>query len=206
MQPPHTRHNEVHYADDLEMLELVAPADFGTEETDAPADLARPLPGNGDAQRFVSSFARDAAFETGLRAYFAYRDLDAKIAARDTALDTWRRIYAMYKSERRGGEAEKEAQAREQYFRYEEEVQNALAGQPLDGTRTYNGSSGGTFRGIGGVQTCERRLRLLLGLPMADGALLRPVDEPIAARVAFDWQQSVAESLSRRVELQTMRL
>ncbi|HEX6963668.1 MAG TPA: TolC family protein, partial [Lacipirellula sp.] len=57
--------------------------------------------------------------------YFAYRDLDAKIAARDAALDTWRRIHALYQAERRGGEAEKEAQAREQYYRFQEEVENA---------------------------------------------------------------------------------
>lgn len=137
--------------------------------------------------------------------YFAYRDLDAKITARNTALETWRRVRSLFDTGRRGGEAEKEAHAREQYYRFEEEVQNALAGQLLDGTRTYNGSSGGTFRGIGGVQTCERRLRLLMGLPIVDGELLRPCDMPNSARVAFDWQQSVAESLSRRVELRKQR-
>lgn len=137
--------------------------------------------------------------------YFAYRDLDSKITARNTALETWRRIRSLYDTGRRGGEAEKEAHAREQYYRFEEEVQNALAGQLLDGTRTYNGSSGGTFRGIGGVQTCERRLRLLMGLPIVDGELLRPTDEPVSARVVFDWQESVAESLGRRVELRKQR-
>ena len=137
--------------------------------------------------------------------YFAYRDLDAKVAARNAALETWRRVRSLYDTGRRGGEAEKEAHAREQYFRFEEEVQNALAGQLLDGTRTYNGSSGGTFRGIGGVQTCERRLRLLIGLPIVDAELLRPIDEPIAAPVQLDWQQAVAESLSRRTELRKQR-
>ncbi|MCE9605251.1 MAG: TolC family protein [Planctomycetia bacterium] len=137
--------------------------------------------------------------------YFAYRDLHAKMAARDTALETWRKVHSLYITGRRGGEAEKEAQAREQYFRYEEEVQNALAGQPLDGTRTYNGSSGGTFRGNGGVMTADRRLRLLIGLPIVDGELLRPTDEPRPAPVAFDWQPLLAESLSRRVELRRQR-
>ena len=137
--------------------------------------------------------------------YYAYRDLDAKIAARNTALETWRRIHTLYATGRRGGEAEKEAHAREQFFRFEEEVQNALAGQPLDGTRTNNGSSGGTFRGLGGVQVCERRLRLLVGLPLADGELLRPSDEPHPAPLAYDWQPMVAEALARRVELRRQR-
>ena len=35
--------------------------------------------------------------------YYAYRDLDAKVAARDSALDTWRRIHALFKAGRRGG-------------------------------------------------------------------------------------------------------
>jgi len=158
-----------------------------------------------------------AELETGVRTllsdvenaywdlYFAYRDLHAKMAARDTALETWRQVHSLFTSGRRGGEAEKEAQAREQYFRYEEEVQNALAGQPLDGTRTYNGSSGGTFRGNGGVMTADRRLRLLMGIPIVDGELLRPTDEPRPAPVAFDWQPLLAESLSRRVELRRQR-
>lgn len=137
--------------------------------------------------------------------YFAYRDLDAKIAARDSALDTWRRIHALFKAGRRGGEAEKEAQAREQFFRFQEDVQNALAGRPIDGTRTGNGASGGAFRGSGGVHIAERRLRMLIGLPPADGRLIRPGDEPVNAPVHFDWSQVTAEALVRRVELRRSR-
>ena len=137
--------------------------------------------------------------------YFAYRDLDAKIAARDASLETWRRIHALYESGRRGGEAEKEAQAREQFFLFQEEVQNALSGRLIDGTRTGNGSSGGTFRAQGGVHVAERRLRMLLGLPPSDGRLIRPADEPITAPMAFDWSEVTGESLVRRVELRRQR-
>jgi len=158
-----------------------------------------------------------ADFEAGMRdfvanvenaywdLYFAYRDLDAKITARDTALETWRRVQALYLAGRRGGEAEKEAQARAQFFRFEEEVQNALAGRPLEGTRTRNGSTPGTFRGLPGVQVAERRLRLLAGLPPNGEQLIRPADEPVTAPVAFDWHAVAAESLVRRVELRRQR-
>lgn len=80
LQPPRTLHNVVGYTDDLEMLELVAPADFGTEESAPPPDAAGPEDaGHGSAQRFVTSFAQGAAFESGgLRAYFAYRDLGTR--------------------------------------------------------------------------------------------------------------------------------
>lgn len=137
--------------------------------------------------------------------YFAYRDLDAQIAARDSALDTWRKVRALYDAERRGGEAEKEAQAREQYFRFQEDVQNALGGRLVDGTRTNNGSMGGTFRGTGGVLVAERRLRRLLNMPASDGVLLRPVDEPVLAPVKFDWDSVAGEAVERRAELRRQR-
>ncbi|HYO25938.1 MAG TPA: TolC family protein [Lacipirellulaceae bacterium] len=137
--------------------------------------------------------------------YFAYRDLDAKAAARDASLETWRRINALYKAGRRGGEAEKEAQAREQFYRFQEDVQNALSGRLVDGTSVNNGSSGGTFRAGGGVQVAERRLRMLVGLPPSDGRLIRTSDEPVTAPVHFDWSEITCEALIRRVELRRQR-
>jgi len=137
--------------------------------------------------------------------YFAYRDLDAKIKARDATLDTWRRVRALFDAGRRGGEAFKEAQAREQYFRFQEEVENALSGRLLDGTRTAVGSAGGYFRANGGVHVAERRLRMLMGLPPSDGRLLRPADEPLNAPVSFDWTEITRESVMRRVELRRQR-
>ena len=40
----------------------------------------------------------------------------------------------------------------------------------------------------------ERRLRVLMGLPPSDGRLMRPIDEPIMAKVDFDWEQSTSEA------------
>jgi outer membrane protein TolC len=139
---------------------------------------------------FVSE-VEDAYWEL----YYAYRDLDAKRDARDRALETWRRIHALFVNGRRGGEAEKEAQAREQYFRFQEEVETALGGRQLDHGRYES------FRGTGGVQSTERRLRRLMGMPISDGSLLQPVDEPIAAKVVFDWNEVLVETLARRAEL-----
>ena len=158
-----------------------------------------------------------ADFEMGLRdfvsnvenaywdLYFSYRDLNAKIKARDTSLETWRRVNALFQAGRRGGEAEKEAQAREQFFRFEEEVQNALAGRSLEGTRTNNGSVPGTFRGLPGVQVAERRLRLLIGLPSNGDRLIRPADEPTTSPVTFDWDSIAAEAVAQRAELRRQR-
>jgi outer membrane protein TolC len=133
--------------------------------------------------------------------YFGYRDLEAKVKARDAALDTWRKIYALYEAGRRGGEAEKEAEAREQYFRFQEDVQTALNGELLDATRTNNGSPGGTFRATGGVLVAERKLRVLMNITPSDGKLLRPCDEPAMAKVDLDWAQAAQDAVMRRAEL-----
>ncbi len=137
--------------------------------------------------------------------YFAYRDLDTKIQARDEALETWRNINALHQANRRGGETDKEAQAREQYFQFEEDVQNALVGRELDGTRTYDGSTPGTFRGLPGVRTAERKLRQLMGLPPTDGRLIRPSEEPPVCYVNFDWPELASEALNQREELRQQR-
>lgn len=34
LQPPRTRHNVVYFSEDLEMLEVISPADYGTEACD----------------------------------------------------------------------------------------------------------------------------------------------------------------------------
>jgi outer membrane protein TolC len=143
--------------------------------------------------------------------YYGYRVLDARVKARDAGLDTWRKIYALYEVKRRGGEADKEAQARAQYFLFQQDVQNALSGEPIDMTRNWNGLPSGSFRGTGGVLMAERRLRLLMGLPPSDPCptgdrkLLRPTDEPSAARIDFDWCQLTAEASTRRAELRRQK-
>jgi outer membrane protein TolC len=137
--------------------------------------------------------------------YFGYRVLDARVKARNASLDTWRKIHALFESNRRGGEAEKEAQAREQYFRFQEDVQNALSGEPFSSTRNWNGLPGGAFSTTGGVLTAERRLRLLIGLPPSDCKLLRPTDEPVLAKIEFDWCQVADETATRRAELRRQK-
>jgi Outer membrane efflux protein len=142
--------------------------------------------------------------------YYGYRVLDSKVKARDAGLDTWRKIYALYEVNRRGGEAEKEAQARSQYYSFQQDVQNALSGEPIDSTRNWNGLPSGAFRATGGVLMAERRLRLLMGLPPTDCAnggakLIRPIDEPVAAKIDFDWCQITAEATTRRAELRRQK-
>jgi len=115
--------------------------------------------------------------------YFAYRNLEARKAGRDSALEAWRVVHAKFRVSAGGGEAAKEAQAREQYFFFRSEVEQALTD----------------------VYRSESRLRYMMGISASDGRLIRPSDEPTTARIAFDWQQSLVEALSRSAELRKQK-
>ena len=120
--------------------------------------------------------------------YFAYRDLDTKIKARDAARETWENRELRLE----GGldRPDDEAQARQQFFNFENQIVNALAG---------------TSTGQTGLISSERNLRRLLGLPVADGKVIRPVTDPVAVPIAFDWDDSQIQTLARRVELRRQK-
>ncbi|MCU0720076.1 MAG: TolC family protein, partial [Pirellula sp.] len=136
--------------------------------------------------------------------YFSYRNLEAKIAARDAALDTWRVEQLL--REKMAESGEKETRAREQYHRFQAQVIEALTGREVDGTRTNNGSSGGTFRSVEGVHVAERRLRMLMNLPINDTKMLRPSHDPVLVNIMFDWHQSAMDALDLRPELRKQDL
>ncbi len=136
--------------------------------------------------------------------YYAYRDLDAKRRAMYGALESWRKVKAQVEAQQVS--ASKEAQAREQYYRFKQEVDDSLSGRLLQGTQSRNGSTGGTLRANGGVQVTERRLRLMIGLPITDGTLLRPAQDPDEAEVIYAWDVVMQEALARRPELRRQQL
>lgn len=115
--------------------------------------------------------------------YFDYRNLEATKAARASALQTWKKIHALYVVGAKGGEAEKEAQSREQYFFFRSQVQSAL----------------------NSLYREENRLRFMMGLTVADGRLIRPSCEPTTAKVTFDWNEIHMEGLARSPELRARK-
>jgi hypothetical protein len=117
--------------------------------------------------------------------YFAYRSLDSKRDALQRSQKTWQSFNALKNNNRRTGTDE--AMAREQYYRFKSEVNDAISGQ---------------F----GVQTLERNLRLLIGISITDGTLIRPADEPNEAPLVFDWDSIAIEAIQLRSELQQTRL
>lgn len=109
--------------------------------------------------------------------YLAYRNLETAKVGRDSALVTWRIVYDKFSAEVEPIQAE--AQAREQYFSFRAQVENALRN----------------------LYDAENELRLLMGLTATDGRLIRPKDDPTLARVNFEWCDVLAESVARRPEL-----
>ena len=115
--------------------------------------------------------------------YFSYRDLEARKLGRDSAQETWKKTAALYRTGSKGGSADREAQARSQYFLFRSQVEQALTD----------------------VFKAENRLRYIMGLSMSDGKLIRPADEPSTARVGFDWSAIHCEALTRRVEVRRQK-
>ena len=113
--------------------------------------------------------------------HYAYRNLETTKIARDSAQVTWKIAYAKYKGKVETIQAE--SQAKEQYFFFRSQVEAAWRD----------------------LLNTENRLRWLMGLAATDGRILRPVDEPIQARVQFEWQDVHAESLIRSAELRQQK-
>ena len=119
--------------------------------------------------------------------YFAYRSLDARTAAYEAALRSWRTVQDQLEAGTADGE--QEALARATFYQTKVAMNNALAGGV----------------GVPGVHSAERNLRKLMGIPANDGKLIRPADEPSIAERIFDWQDSLDLALDRRVELRRQR-
>jgi len=112
--------------------------------------------------------------------YLQYRIYDTNVADRNSALRTWRDSKRKLEiGGVRGFSVEDEAQARDQYFNTKATAQQNLS-------LLYKN---------------ESALRRLIGLAVNDGAIIRPSDEPLTARIDPDWASSVAEALTNRVEL-----
>lgn len=135
-----------------------------------------------DFEEGVSTLMRDVE-DVYWELYFAYRDLDARKIGRDSALETWKKVKALKGVGTQGGEADKEAQARAQFFVFQAQVESALTN---------------LFR-------TENKLRYMMGIAPTDGRLIRPIDEPVIARVDFDWPTILTEALARRTELRSQK-
>jgi outer membrane protein TolC len=118
--------------------------------------------------------------------HFAYHNLETIVAGRNSALLTWQRVKELQKVGMRGGDAAAVAQASSNYYLFDVNVREALTG-------------------TNGMYAAEQRLRYLLGLPPTDGNLLKPTSQPMDGEVVFDWDASLNDALTRRVEIRRQK-
>lgn len=143
-----------------------------------------------DFERAVRNYVNEV-ISSYWQLYFAYRSYDAAKSARDNSATAWNMIKARFVPGVPGGEADKEAQAREQYFSFAQQVVSSLNGDERNGRA--------------GILQAEANLRRLLGMAQSDGNLLRPADEPLLASVSYEWQPLAELSIDSRVELRQQR-
>ncbi len=173
---------------------------FGTTVNRIAGPNAQPGVYNGVVIARIRSDISLADFEAAVRdlvqdvvnnyweLYFAYRNLDTDLAARDSARETWENRKLRY--ENGIGRPDEEAQARQQYFNFQGAAQDTLVGRP-------NGQLG--------LLGAERNLRRLMSLSPADGRIIKPITDPAIAPVVFDWEQAQQTALQRRVELRRQK-
>ncbi len=196
----------------------------GVEFNRIAGPLSQPGSYNGLLIAQVNGDMTNADFQSALRDYVsnvengywdlyaAWRNYDALRKAYDSVSKLYHEKFELVRQaeQQRGGpssiNAVDEAWVRQQMLQLRNEVKEALYGRLLNGTEVRNGSAGGTLQSGGGVLAAERRLRLLTGLPAADGNVIRPADEPTMAEFLFSWDLTTEETLQRRPELQRQNL
>jgi len=113
--------------------------------------------------------------------YLAYRLFDTSVKAHESTAGTLRLLVDA--REVGAGDYTGEAQARDRFYETKASLELAL-------NRLYQ---------------AESELRRLVGLPMNDGTVLRPAEEPIVAEFRPDWQASLVDGLTYRVELRRQK-
>ncbi len=121
----------------------------------------------------------------------ANKNFDAVRDVRDQGLTIWNITKTRYENDLAGGEADREAQAREQLF----ELQARLLA-------TINGDR---QRSQVGVLQAEADLRRLLNLPQSDGQLIVPTDEPALVETIFHWDDLAHLAIAGRVEVREQK-
>lgn len=115
--------------------------------------------------------------------HFAYRRYASSVANRQAGEKTWQDAKVKFDLGAEGGDGFLEAQARDAYF-------DRVAAEEAS---------------LAQIDSLEASLRRLCGLPLNDGRIIRPTDEPIIALLKPDWNSDLAMALTRRVELRRQK-
>jgi len=131
------------------------------------------------AARNVVREAEDAYWNLAL----AYRVYDAEVTRRNLTLRTWRLVNTRAGQGLQGGGTADAAQAKDSYYDSQSRVEAAR----------------------GDLYRRELELRRITGLPVNDGTVLRPIDEPLVGKFTPDWYAALCEALTTRTELRRQK-
>lgn len=115
--------------------------------------------------------------------YLAYRQYDANDANREKSYEMWQTAVALKDAGAGGGGLADVSNVAENYF-------NARAL---------------TETSLSDLYIVENQLRRMLGLPVNDGKIIRPADDPVEAEYVVNWESTLLEALSRRIELRRQK-
>jgi len=113
----------------------------------------------------------------------AYKNFNSIKASRNASLETWNISKSRNANGLPGGEADREAQSRAQFYQFEAQLAQSL----------------------NGILQSEANLRRILGLPQSDGQLYKTSDSPGAVESIFDWTAMASETLEHRTEIRQQR-
>ena len=122
----------------------------------------------------------------------AQQNFEAIRDSRDAGVEIWKITKARYDNDLSGGEADREAQAREQMFELRSRLLAAINGDQQTGQT--------------GVLQAEANLRRLLNLPQSDGRLIMAADQPANVETIFSWSDLASMALDSRLELKQQRI
>ena len=66
-------------------------------------------------------------------------------------------------------------------------------------------SKGQTTTALNDIYASEARLRRLMGLPVNDGRVIRPIDSPVSAEIQLSWEDSLSDALVKRPEIRRQK-
>lgn len=142
-------------------------------------------------ERNVTAFVNDI-----ISAYWAlhlsYQNVEIARTSFEQAKRTWEAAHARRKTGLAGGEAYREALAREQRDRLEMQLLEAI----------HNTDQSGPV----GLLQADAQLRLLLNLPNDGQSLLYPVDTPVDSATVFDPQSLKQTAVVNRVEVREQNI
>lgn len=114
--------------------------------------------------------------------YLAYRTFDTAVVAHRSARRSWRE--ARDKNDIGLLDPAEELQAQDRLYETKAQVEQVL----------------------NALYRAEANLRRLVGLPVNDGRVLRPADEPSVSEYIPDWEMSLRQGLSQRTELRAQKM